>query len=181
MPKIILENKEIEVSRETYDGIVKIATDNAVGMSSVPNKPKRWVPAVGEDYWYSGSDGCLYCSSRSGGETNKVFDFRVSIGNCFKTQDEAIEALKTGWIAKRQAQVRIENYIIDNGLEFDPDWENHIQRKYGIYFQHDSGKFGWDCWYQTQNGCFWYFKSQEDIIQVINNCENDLKMLWGVK
>ena len=84
---------------------------------------KHWKPVLGETYWYVDSFGDIYQDNWE----NMVGDkHRYSLGNCYKTKEEAIFA--------RERQIfmtKLERDFAENSDEID--WRDSKQRKYNLY------------------------------------------------
>lgn len=146
------------------------------------DKPKRWKPKAGQMYFGIVIEGSMpmFTSLWSDDETD---NFRYSMGNCYQTEEEAQKAKNTGWIAKLQAEVRIEDYILENGLDNDMDWEDKSQEKHAIYYDYLNVCFKRTSFYSycKENPYSLYFSNEADRNNLLENCEEDLKILWGVK
>lgn len=166
MKTITIDDKKIEMSDESYEAFKKqfVTKDKAI----------LWKPEVGQTYYcvdeaeaidYSRWDNCY------------SENFYYDIGNIYKTEEEAEEALKTGWVAKRKAEVEILRFIAENDLE--REWETG-ESNYCLYYDSGSGKFG--CLSLSNDRyttpCF---KSREDAHKVIDAMTPQLKILFGVK
>lgn len=99
-----------------------------------------------------------------------------NLGNGFFTKKAAKRELD-----RRRAKQRIADYIIENGLEFEPDWKDQHQLKCFIsYDWEDRELFISTCkWLQALDG--FSFKSYDDVHQVAVNCKDDLLILFGIK
>lgn len=106
------------------------------------------------------------------GNTQKV----ISIGNIYRTEAEALAQVE-----KLKAKARIDKYIADNGLAFVPDWGNAAQMKWETYYNHAFTGFRVQCCYEFQYSGGHYYATDEHAQQVIDNCTDDLKTLFGVK
>ncbi len=102
--------------------------------------------------------------------------YRLAIGNIYRTDAEA-----QAEVDKRKATTRVRKYIAENGLEFVPDWDNPRQNKYVIGWRHSTNSwFAFD--WSEDNYCYpFHFKSVDDAIQVIDNCDADLRIIWGLR
>lgn len=169
MKKITIDNKTIEISDESYEAFKKQFIE--------PDKAILWKPEKGERYRYINSSGRALSHYFDNDWVDKHY---YSIGNMFKTEEEAEEALKTGWVAKRQAEVKILRYIAEHDLEFEPDWEDEYENKYSIYYSCRREGFDVAAWNIHQYYTLPYFRTEEDAQQVIDNCENELRVLFGV-
>lgn len=170
MKTITIDDKKIEISDESYEAFKKqfVTKDKAI----------LWKPEEGERYHCVTSvvDVVWFCWYGTG--TDRYY---WEMGNILKTKEEAEEALKTGWIAKRKAEVRILRFIAENDLEFEPDWTNDDANKYYAYYEHVSGRFEVTGCCEIQHSILPHFKSREDAQKVIDAMTPELKILFGVK
>ena len=171
MKTIIIDDKKIQISDESYEAFKKqfVTKDKAI----------LWKPEGNDVYFYIDDYGDI--CTRSWGGKGTEFRFRHGLGNTFKTKEEAQEALETGWVVKRKAEVRILRFIAENDLEFEPDWDSDDVRKYYVYYHHDNRSFQVSGNCRQQHSILPYFKSEEDAQRVIDAMTPELKILFGVK
>lgn len=168
MKTIKLKNGiEFNLSAEQIEELkVQLNTEEKKGL---------WKPEIGEIYYsidnYGEENDYIW-------STGKTENFDYSIGNVFKTEKEAEEAIKTGWVAKLQAEQRIRQYIAEKGYDIDVDWVNYTQGKYGVFL--DVKRVKGTCTYAKYNNLP-YFKKSEDRDDVMKHFEADYKILFGVK
>lgn len=170
MKTIIIDDKKIQISDESYEAFKKqfVTKDKAI----------LWKPKVGQPYHYIGDAGCVaFFHWVSYYRESYYYD----IGNIFKTKEEAQEALDTGWVAKRKAEVKLLRFIAENDLEFESGWDNDDVRKYYVYYHHDNRSFQVSGNCRQQHSILPYFKSEEDAQKVIDAMTPELKILFGVK
>lgn len=180
-PAIITSN-ELEIQRKVFTEIEdellkhKFTTDMS-GWEIVPQLMATM--QILRSKYFGGKSGEI-TSWVNAGEYD--YDFDYSIGNCFKTEEEAEEALKTGWIAYLQALKRLKNYIAEYGLEFEPDWDDTCAKHFIVY-EHNTRLFSSDRYGVgfRQASSLPYFETENDAEQVIRDCEPELKILFGVK
>lgn len=112
----------------------------------INKKDIRFKPEYGEYYYYLGSNGNIIKTDWA----NLTSDwFRYNSGNCFKTEDEGRD-YKENLITKQQLKdLALE---LDNGAEVG--WSYKDNRKYTIYFSHDSNKlvYDWNWVYRAVGG-----------------------------
>ena len=107
------------------------------------------------------------------------FDYyRLDTGNAFKTREEAEKKSQ-----QMQALARVNRYIRENDLRLtDVDWNNTEQSKWSILYNITSEKIEASDWcisnYKMLIGDL---KSEEAGKQVIENCIDDLKIIFDVK
>lgn len=167
MKTIIIDDKKIEISDESYEAFKKqfVTKDKAI----------LWKPEKNGRYYYVNGDGVAnyrFCYPDGGDRYN------LETGNTYKTKEEAQEALDTGWVAKRKAEVKLLRFIAENDLEWD--WEAG-ESNYGLYYDSRAREF--DCLnlLNDRHSILPYFKSREDAQKVIDAMTPELKILFGVK
>lgn len=124
-------------------------------------------------YWFVDN---WFCVNPTFWNNLEVDYYRLETGNAFKTEAEAEQKHK-----ELQALVRVNKYIRENNLRIENvDWEDGDQRKYYIYYDHYVEGFDWN---------YSNFREEKHLIgnlkeapqQVIDNCLEDLKIIWGIK
>jgi hypothetical protein len=143
------------------------------------DKPKVWKPEEGEKYYFVHRDGSVLYYGWKGDEIDINY---YSMGNCYKTRAEAEQALKTGWIAKRQAEVRIERYCVENGIRIVSveDMRDLYVQKHYAYYNYDAQKFECGNWGCTCTSNLIHFYTEKDAQRVIQACEAELRILFNV-
>lgn len=109
---------------------------------------------------------------------DKIDNYHLDIGNAFKTQEEAEKKAK-----QMQALARVNRYIRENDLRLtDVDWNNTEQPKFSIFYNTFSIQI------EVSNWCSYNhkmligeLKSKGAGKQVIENCIDDLKIIFDVK
>ena len=167
MKTIIIDNKKIEISDESCEAFKKqfVTKDKAI----------LWKQQGGNNYW-TNSEYYQYIVSEW--ESDAADYQRYELGNIYKTKEEAQEALDTGWIAKRKAEVKILRFIAENDLEWD--WEAG-ESNYGLYYHSREREFDYLILFNNKHSILPYFKSREDAQKVIDAMTPELKILFGVK
>lgn len=168
MKTITIDDKKIEISDESYEAFKKqfVTKDKAI----------LWEPEKAKDYYIVSQGGSI--SSFRWYSENDFDIHNQKMGNIFKTKEEAEEALKTGWIAKRKAEVEILRFIAENGLEYS--WIKG-KRNYLLVYCHLTNAFIAYSWEYYQHSILPYFKSESDAQKVIDAMTPQLKILFGVK
>lgn len=112
--KIIINKKkyEVEVTEEQVIEIEKLSK-------------KRWRAEKNKCYYYMTSGGDTVCEKDI---LYKYDDFRYSIGNYFKTNQEAREHIN-----KLIYQQKYKDYVNEHN-ECEIDWNNHYQLKYYAFY-----------------------------------------------
>lgn len=159
---ISINNKKIELTNEQVCEIKK---------QLCPEPKIIWDLKVGDKYWYINSNGYVYLDKWC---NNAYENDRRNAGNIFPTQAEAETEL-----SKRQAITRVLKWKHDNGLDFEPDWEDGGQKKYSIYYDCENEGFDWIMRYSAKHySPIGHFKSSEDMEKCIEECEEDLSMIY---
>ena len=91
---------------------------------------KAWEPEYSEEYWCVGSFGDIYKEFWENMEEDK---YKYSIGNCYKTEEEAVFARD-----KQIFTTKLERDFAENSD--DIDWGNGDQNKYHMYIFEDNIK-----------------------------------------
>ncbi len=135
---------------------------------------KAW-PQNGDDYYCIDTNGQVLGATFS--ELMPPYhEYRQSIGNIYRSESEALAQVE-----KLKAKARIDKYIADNGLGFVPDWGDITKFKHYIAFSHrvNSPQPAESTYFESPTT--WHFESEAHAQQVIDNCTDDLKTLFGVK
>lgn len=116
------------------------------------NKPKSkvWKPERGETYYCSwgGIVYNNYCNS------DFIDNNRYAIGNCFKTEEEAQNAVE-----RLKIRAELQRYADEHNEPID--WENNNQEKWYIHFNYYNKTVGCGCITMARD-CFQiYFTSEE--------------------
>ena len=161
--QLIINNKEVELSPESWKAMEE------------QFKKKSFYPETGESIFYINFSGrgAEILETRYNMDCKDIFDS----GLAFKTRPEAESKL-----AEMQAITKVRKFIFEEGLEFEPDWEDDSQNKWEIYYSNYSQKY-----YTKINSVskcyspFGYLKSKEDCKKVIENCKDELDVIFKVK
>lgn len=107
----------------------------------INKKDIRFKPEYGESYYYLDSHGTILQTSW---EDFTMDDYRYSVGNCFKTGQEAYDYKENLLTKQRLKDLALE---LDNGIEID--WNYKDTRKYTICFPYNSNNleddWNWNC------------------------------------
>ena len=165
MKTITIDDKKIEISDESYEAFKKqfVTKDKAI----------LWKPEIGQPYHYISSAGCVAFSHWDNLYNESYY---YDIGNIFKTKEEAQEALDTGWVAKRKAEVKILRFIAENDLEGSNEDDRYV-----MFYDPDDGIFRSAKARWVSRGDAIHFKSMSDAQKVIDAMTPELKILFGVK
>ena len=89
----------------------------------VVEENKVWKPKKGETYWYICNAGNIVDDTN---DNTKTDEDRFSIGNCFKTQEEAKHMVEKLKVIKE-----LKDFALENNEE-EIDWNNPEQDKYTL-------------------------------------------------
>ena len=150
-----INGKAIELSEEIKEQIKK-----ACG----PEVKIR--PFMGETYFDINASGMV---------AKETFELDMdkdiwNLGNGFFTKEEAQKEL-----AKRQAIQRVKDYILENGMYWEPDW-NDDNLKYNFYYEDKVEiDYGIQCKRYSPIG---YLESEEHAEKVLKDNEEDLNIIF---
>ena len=105
----------------------------------------------------------------------KVYDLYDSL-DLFLDEQEAQEELN-----KRQALRRIKDFIIENGIDTDVDWNCKNTGKYLVFYSYYQKRLDIDYTGGLKKSNLPYFKSTEEANKVIEHYGEDYKILLGIK
>ncbi len=174
----IIDGEVTEVSSEDWQAFEAWRKEQAKG----------W-PQKHDSYWWLDADGDIFQSCWT---IHTVDTDRQRVGNIYRTEAEALAQVE-----KLKAKARIDKYIAENGLMFVPDWRELGQRKYYIFYDHSTYAFDVSSVSREQEllAVAYHlpipfrakyltslvFSSEAHAQQVIDNCTDDLKTIFGVK
>jgi len=133
-----------------------------------------WKPEIGEKYYFI----YHYGVSVDENQLDDIDRLRIATSNCFPTEEQAQAKLDHDL-----ALTRIRKYIYDEGLDFSPDWSDECQRKHYVFYDHEEQCFGVSYYnlHQPQATGNIYLSSTGDATRVIMDCEDDLRIVFGVE
>ena len=128
-----------------------------------------------KEYWYIDTGSAVsidkdinWCSDYSEFENDRMN------GNAFLTEEEAIKELE-----KRRAITRVMKWKHENGMNFEPDWEDDNEEKNFIVYNIKRKVLDWD---DTDVGEYFpptgYFKTLEDLKKCIKECREYLEIIY---
>lgn len=134
---------------------------------------ERWRAYKGDLYWYVSSYGEARDATCSGMELYcSTDDCRYSIGNYFKTEEEAKKAVE--WL-------KAFTVLRDDTKGFKPDWWNCDKEQWVVeYRPHDDVQLVADYYRYVQNGVI-YFATKDDALESIKKHEREWKIYYGVE
>lgn len=100
-----------------------ITIENATADDWEVIEKKVWKPKKGESYWYICNAGNIVDDTN---DNTKTDEDRFSIGNCFKTQEEAKHMVE-----KLKVIRELKDFALENNEE-EIDWNNVEQDKYTL-------------------------------------------------
>ena len=163
MNKLIIGGKEIELSDESWKTM-----EEQFGKESFYPEKGDIVFVISTGRVKTVIDEIMYSS---------IYKSDFDSGLAFKTRPEAEAKL-----AEMKAITKVRKFIFEEGLEFEPDYRDFEQMKYNIYYDFRKERFDT----LANNTCreyspFGYLKSGEDCEKVIENCKDELDVIFKVK
>lgn len=137
----------------------------------------RWKPKIGDSYWtpiiiHTGITPQEYIWQEDYFDNSCYLDRKV-----FKTKEECEVECKRG-----DALTRVLQYIEDSFEPFEPNWQNNNQRKHSLSYDSSTWKFDLKNATVTKRAMLLpYLSSREEVQQLIENCEADLKLIFKAK
>lgn len=134
-------------------------------------KKVYWVPNVGEHYWYFKAVDDVFFTENNETEIDK---FRISIGNCFKTEKEAKEA-----ITRLKMQTKWKRLSLEAG-EADNPWDGEHEHHFAYWsYSEEEICYYHHCFGNSGQIYFPFEKSLEAAIAKLGE-ENVKKYILGV-
>jgi hypothetical protein len=159
--KFTIKNKEIELTAEEVEEIVK--------QSKEAKQPLYFVPKMEEEYFVLSE--CSVCVLNWG--NGRADNLYLDRANVYRTKEEAEKEDQ-----KRLALGRIRKYIHENDLESAPNWEDGEDKYQIVGWDYGLDKPITDCSpYIDYSSYNLIFRSVEDGQKVIDNCKDDLRTL----
>lgn len=138
-------------------------------LEEIPEEYKRWRAEKHGSYYFISDNGVVYDSLELYFSTD---DYRYSIGNYFKTGEEAEKAVE--WL-------KALTVLRDDTKGFKPDWEDGSQLKWVVeYHPHDDVQLVADYYRYAQDGVI-YFATENDALESIKKHEREWLTLFGVE
>ena len=163
--QLIINNKEVELSPESWKSIKEQF-----------NK-KSFYPEIGDTFYAIDSTDEKQLVQKASNYSN-MWKMNFDCGLAYKTRPEAEAKL-----AEMQAITKVRKFIFEEGLEFEPYWGNYRQEKWDIYYDIREKKFksNWLSSFSQSPSIFGHLKSEEACEKVIENCKDELKIIFKVK
>ena len=108
------------------EGLSKEEREQLLGLVEEAKKPKKiWKPKCGEWYWFVGSDGEVDSCEW---ENDRIDRGRYSMGNCFRTKEEAIFVS-----IKQTVKTELQRYADEHN---DPNLEEWNVKNWHYYIEY---------------------------------------------
>jgi hypothetical protein len=155
---------KLNIDGKYYEGELTEVQDEEI----TKEKKWRWVPKVGEKYWFSGDFGDIMYANWANVCIDKT---RLSLGNVFKTEADCqahLDYLKAVEILKADAEY------------WEADWKDRTQEKYYAWYDFYDKEFYTDYMFRIigQNV---YFPTRELLKSSIKNHRKEWLIVLGVK
>ena len=161
----------IELTEEQLAEINKIYVEGDLE----PKTTEVWKPKDSEIYYYV-KNSCYV-------DSYKWYEDRAdtglwSLGNCYRTLEEAESAAK-----HQEALIKVLGYIRENFGDWKPDWKSGRQNKYYIVYSHLARAFSFSSEYCMQSIALEipYFQTEEQAQEIIDKFGSELRLIWGLK
>ncbi len=121
-------------------------------------------------YWYLGGNNIKSFYSYAAFEVDRL------VNNAFLTEKDARKELE-----KRKAITRVMKWKHENGMNFEPDWEDYNEEKYLPFYNCNScsKKICSNVHFESKYYCpVGYFKTLEDVEKCIEECKEDLELIY---
>lgn len=145
----------------------------------IEKKPKRPRAERGGRYYCADVDGSVRAQLE---DFDKVDNFLFETGNYYLTKDQA-EKEGRPKVEKEKAIQRIKDYILENDMYFEPNWEDDEEIKWAIQYCHEEEEFFSVNYLQYLQlfSPFGYLAKKEHTDQIMKDCEEDLKIIFDIK
>ena len=161
--QLIINNKEVELSPESWKNMEE------------QFKRESFYPEQEEDFFLISFEEAVVEIFNENYDNGYKSDFDCGIA--FKTRPEAEAKL-----AEMKAITKVRKFIFEEGLSFEPDWSNRKQDKWSFCYNHyfvvltKEGRSFFE-----NHSPFGHLKSEEDCEKVIENCKDELDVIFKVK
>lgn len=135
---LVLRNGETELfwNGERIEILIKsLLADTLNDDWEVVEERKVWKPRIGESFWVIDYDGYIYYLNDNKLQKSGF----VTIGNYFKTEEEARHMVEKLKVIKE-----LQDFALENNTE-KIDWKNNKQLKFFINFDCYSNRVGYSC------------------------------------
>lgn len=164
--KATVNNQELELDIDEQS-LVK------AGYIKAKKECKRWRAERNGAYFFLTYDGY---TTNSHEEYSPTSNSRYNLGNYYQTKELAQAALD-----RQLALVRVNDRIMELNEGWEPDWDDDNQQKYYVQYKHESVGIVYGSLYTWEiPNRLDYVKSSDVAFQIISECEDDLKVIFGV-
>ena len=167
------------MTKDEWTKILENLKDIAVGLINKANeksneKPKVFVPELGGNYYIIDTRAKIKCLPFGDDEYDEDC---FSIGNCFRTREQAEFALE-----KQKVYTELKRYALEHN-ECAIDWGDALQSKCCIRYNYDSNEFEFLFGFKIKNMWTIYFTNEEIASNAINEigAEKIKKYLFEVR
>lgn len=143
--------------------IAKLEKENA----ELKGKTTAFEPVRHETYYRLNGAYVRAASNYDQDET----DDDISVGNCFRTRDEAEQLLE--WLKARKT-------LLDDAKGFEPDWFNNEQYKYYLSYDTEEHRFEIDFCRYVVCGYDIYFETEEEAKKSLKEHEAEWRIFMGL-
>lgn len=133
-----------------------------------PTDSIHWKPVIGEEYWSFHSDGGISHNFCTGCYWDTA---RYKMGRTYRTKEECIRARN-----RELAEARLRRTST-----FEPDWEDGLQIKYVVIFNHVMNRLEVHELTFEDLGLPVYFESEVSAMKSIRENEQDWKIYFGIE
>lgn len=171
----------VPTEAESISAFIKDEVDRQVKamMAEIRNEVKTetqkeagfFEPKEGEQYYFVDPFGDI--GESTSGYEPVLFDDRVLVGNCFRTEQDAKDHLEY-----LKAIRRIKKYIYENGMSFSPNWEDSTEDKF--YLKYEFSILEWNIDGSSCNNrlpIIPFLRSHKDCVRVASTCSSDLEII----
>lgn len=162
-----LEKQITEAQKQVNELNASIAAMSELVSTMPVENEGIWVPKDGDKYWFVTTYGTVASSTRCEEEPT-FYNGRISIGNVFRTREEAERHLE-------RLKVLQELRVLAKG--FKPDWGDVNQYKLRLHFCHTSKKWNLVTNTVIQSLGAIYFRTEADAQTAIDTLGDRLNVL----
>lgn len=156
------------------EGLNKEEREQLLRLVEKAKRPKKiWKPECGEWYWFIGSDGQInHCEWAN----DRIDRGRYSMGNCFRTKEEAEFARE-----KQKIKTELQRYADEYNDPEKLEW-NGVNEHCSILYNYWTNNFVTTCVQQSKDMDCIYFFSEEIAKDAINKigAKRIMKYLFDV-
>jgi hypothetical protein len=156
------------MNKITINGIeLELTDEQAAGLVEQYQKTQDDWPQAGDEYWCVDMVGDIRTTQYHEIYASDIW--RKSIGNCFRTKEEA-EHYRNYLVALN---------TLKKSSDFVPDWGDSDQRKYSIEHRNDEGFTIYD-WIKTNDATPVYYRTSEEAAAALAKYHREFEIVYGV-